>query len=37
MIEREILYHFRIEKYKIEKNPIVQRRAHSATPSVMGS
>ncbi|CAD8094062.1 unnamed protein product [Paramecium primaurelia] len=34
-VEREIFNHFCLEKYKIQKNPIVQRRAHSTTPSLM--
>ncbi|CAD8090841.1 unnamed protein product [Paramecium sonneborni] len=34
-VEREIFNQFCIDKYKIQKNPIVQRRAHSAMPSLM--
>ncbi|CAD8098813.1 unnamed protein product [Paramecium primaurelia] len=34
-VERELFNQFCLEKYKIQKNPIVQRRAHSATPSLI--
>ncbi|CAK56907.1 unnamed protein product (macronuclear) [Paramecium tetraurelia] len=34
-VEREIFNQFCLEKYKIQKNPIVQRRAHSAKPSLI--
>ncbi|CAD8070566.1 unnamed protein product [Paramecium sonneborni] len=33
-VEREIFNQFCSEKYKIQKNPIVQRRAHSTMPSL---
>ncbi|CAK79036.1 unnamed protein product (macronuclear) [Paramecium tetraurelia] len=34
-VEREIFNHFCLEKYKIQKNPIVKRRAHTSTPSLI--